>query len=94
MYRQNHPLIYVEKAANSVKTKNIMLDVGCGTGQLWKPFSPIFQKIYGIDVSDSQLATARDAIQDLTNIRLIVWNNLLVLCCIVSQSKLAWYLIV
>ena len=54
-----------------------MLDVGWGTGQLWRPFAPYFEKIYGIDVSDSQLATAINVNHDLANIQIIFWNNLL-----------------
>ena len=46
-----------------------MLDVGCGTGQLCKPFASIFNRIYGIDVSESQLNIAKEKNKDFENVQ-------------------------
>ena len=68
MYRPTYPQYFIDKVAEKLSKKNVMLDVGCGTGQLCKPFSPLFNRIYGVDVSESQLETAREKNKDLENI--------------------------
>ncbi|KAG9271197.1 putative methyltransferase DDB-G0268948 [Astyanax mexicanus] len=45
----------------------LAVDLGCGTGQNARLLSPHFQKVVGIDVSESQLAEAR-AVPGFTNI--------------------------
>ncbi|KAL6485225.1 hypothetical protein MHYP_G00072700 [Metynnis hypsauchen] len=45
----------------------LAVDLGCGTGQNTRLFSPHFQKVVGIDVSENQLEVAR-AVPGFTNI--------------------------
>jgi len=58
-----------------VTNKNVLLDVGCGTGQLVKPFSSIFKRVFGIDVSETQLEKAREINQELTNVSFHYQNS-------------------
>ena len=40
------------------KTYNLLLDVGCGSGQACSLFQPYFEKIVGIDISEEQIKQA------------------------------------
>lgn len=46
---------YPQKAKPHV----LVVDLGCGTGQLSRVLAPHFQQVVGIDVSESQLEQAR-----------------------------------
>jgi 2-polyprenyl-3-methyl-5-hydroxy-6-metoxy-1,4-benzoquinol methylase len=37
-----------------------MIDVGCGSGQSTRVWSPYFSKVYGFDVSETQISEAQD----------------------------------
>lgn len=52
-----------------------MLDIGCGTGQLIKPYAPLYARIFGIDVSESQLEQARKINEELTNVSFHYQNS-------------------
>ena len=41
------------------KPFKVAVDVGCGSGQSTRPLAPHFEKVIGIDVSEAQIAAAR-----------------------------------
>lgn len=65
------------KLFNEIKkyssTKKVLLDIGCGTAFKLIPLSPYWQKIIGLDISDSMLSAAKHNIQSkrVKNIQLI-----------------------
>uniref|UniRef100_A0A803J9J1 Uncharacterized XB5811292 n=1 Tax=Xenopus tropicalis TaxID=8364 RepID=A0A803J9J1_XENTR len=54
---KNLVLSYLEK--KNEKPFQLAVDVGCGTGRSTQALAPYFQKVIGIDVSESQLNVAR-----------------------------------
>jgi SAM-dependent methyltransferase len=43
------------------------LEIGCGPGRLLRPLSQYFGQIYGVDVSDSMIAIAKEKLRDVHN---------------------------
>jgi SAM-dependent methyltransferase len=43
------------------------LEIGCGPGRLLRPLSQYFGQIYGVDVSDSMIAIAKEKLRDVPN---------------------------
>ena len=43
------------------------LEIGCGPGRLLRPLSQYFGQIYGVDVSDSMIAMAKEKLRDVSN---------------------------
>lgn len=43
------------------------LEIGCGPGRLLRPLSRYFDQIYGVDVSDSMIALAKEKLSDVPN---------------------------
>jgi predicted TPR repeat methyltransferase len=74
-YRPTYPQQLIERAANATENKNVLLDVGCGTGQLSQPFSKLFAKVFGIDVSETQLEKAREKSEEFKNISYSFQNS-------------------
>ncbi|XP_072541375.1 putative methyltransferase DDB_G0268948 [Salminus brasiliensis] len=58
-------LQYLDKKKG--RPHELAVDLGCGTGQNTRLLSPYFQKVVGIDVSESQLDEAR-AVPGFTNV--------------------------
>jgi len=67
-FRPKAPNVVVEKSIQYLKKRTrlqncadkfqLMVDVGCGSGQTTEPFASYFEKIIGIDASASQIACA------------------------------------
>lgn len=53
--------------AKKARPHNLVVDLGCGTGQNSRLLAPYFQEVVGIDISDSQLEEAR-AVPGYSNI--------------------------
>ncbi len=53
----------------------VALEVGCGVGRLLRASANIFNRVIGIDVSQKALEQARDLLQDLSNVELILGNG-------------------
>lgn len=71
LYRPTYPQTLISKAAQSTGEHSICLDVGCGTGQLSMPLSKLYKKVFGIDVSETQLKKAKEVLesdQSISNI--------------------------
>jgi len=63
-YRRSTPKFVTHKAVGYLEEKlprphGVAVDVGCGSGQNTLCFAPYFEKIYGYDVSPSQVEEAR-----------------------------------
>lgn len=63
-YRPSYPQTLIERIIFYLKQKhngpyNLAVDVGCGTGQATKLFSPYFTHINAYDVSENQIKQAR-----------------------------------
>jgi len=43
------------------KEWNVVVDVGCGSGQGTKKFAPYFKHVYGYDVSPAQIKEAKES---------------------------------
>lgn len=43
------------------------LEIGCGPGRLLRPMSQYFGQIYGVDISDSMIAIAKEKLRDIPN---------------------------
>jgi len=86
-FRPTHPLQLVDKIREfqrkhsemeENKKFDLMIDVGCGSGQISKLFSNDFQKIVGIDVSAEQIKQAKGNCQfENINFEVIYPNFLL-----------------
>lgn len=59
---------FLLKLADPDPEKDIMLDLGCGTGELSIPLSHNFAKVFGIDPAADMLAEAEKKSQNLKNI--------------------------
>lgn len=69
-YRPSYSDKIVQRVMNYLKEKqahevngekfDLMVDVGCGSGQSCSIFQPFFKKIIGVDVSEEQLKLARE----------------------------------
>ena len=67
-FRPKAPNVVVEKTIQYLKKRTrlqngadkfqLMVDVGCGSGQTTEPFASYFEKIIGIDISANQIACA------------------------------------
>nr|XP_039258824.1 probable S-adenosylmethionine-dependent methyltransferase CRG1 [Styela clava] len=65
------------KGGSAEKTFDRMLDVGCGSGQAIKSFSPYFKHILGVDISAEQLEVAEDVNEfDNVTYKKMLDNNL------------------
>jgi cyclopropane fatty-acyl-phospholipid synthase-like methyltransferase len=64
---------YADEILAIVPRRGILFDVGCGACEIASYLSPHFDKVYGIDFSESMLETARQRIDRLgiTNIELL-----------------------
>uniref|UniRef100_A0A8C5MTR2 Methyltransferase type 11 domain-containing protein n=1 Tax=Leptobrachium leishanense TaxID=445787 RepID=A0A8C5MTR2_9ANUR len=51
---------YMEE--KNCKSYDLAVDVGCGTGRYTLPLAPLFKKVVGVDISESQLTEARHSI--------------------------------
>ncbi|MCW8928913.1 MAG: methyltransferase domain-containing protein [Gammaproteobacteria bacterium] len=54
-YRPIYPNSLAESLALLVEHRNLVLDVGCGSGQLTDILSPFFHHVIGTDISNDQL---------------------------------------
>ena len=79
-FRPSHPLEVVSRimefhrkhsGVNHTEKLDLMVDVGCGSGQVSKLFPSYFQKIVGVDVSAEQLKQAKENC-DIENISFVV----------------------
>ena len=68
-FRPSHPLQLVDRimefqrkhsGVDHTEKLDLMVDVGCGSGQVSKLFSSYFQKIVGVDVSAEQVKQAKE----------------------------------
>ena len=59
-----YPYKFIDLGSSATTQRNIALDIGCGTGQLCLSLSKSYDKVFGIDVSESQLEIARNKIWD------------------------------
>ena len=55
---------------HSTERSGVFLEVGCGVGRLLRAASKRFEKVVGLDVSESAINKAKDLLSDLTNIEL------------------------
>lgn len=51
--------------------RRLALDFGCGVGRLTRALAGSFERVLGVDVASSMLATARDLNADLGNVRFL-----------------------
>ncbi len=63
-FRPTVPQTVLKRVLRHLQEKNsqpfkLAIDVGCGSGQITQPLASHFEKVIGVDVSESQLATAR-----------------------------------
>ncbi|XP_053327237.1 putative methyltransferase DDB_G0268948 [Spea bombifrons] len=58
----NHILTYLEN--KKAKPFKLAVDVACGTGRSTRPLAPHFEKVIGIDISESQIHEARRHTQE------------------------------
>ena len=58
LYRPEYSFAMLQELSFFCKTKQLALDVGCGSGQATLGLSKIFTKVYGIDFSKDQIADA------------------------------------
>ena len=63
LYRSSPPTSLVRKLADSVRSgsRALAVDIGCGTGQSTFILSEYFDRVLGVDVSESQIKEARRA---------------------------------
>ena len=61
-FRPMYPYKFIDLGSSATTQRNIALDIGCGTGQLCLSLSKSYDKVFGIDVSESQLEIARNKI--------------------------------
>jgi SAM-dependent methyltransferase len=45
-----------------------VLEIGCGTGRLMRPLSPLVREVHGVDVSGEMVRLGADALKDLPNV--------------------------
>ena len=60
LYRPTPPISLIEEILEKVPNKGLALDVGCGTGQNTRILSPYFDKVVGLDVSETQIKIANE----------------------------------
>ncbi len=53
-----------------VKSRRSILDFGCGNGRLTEYMAHDFKKVYGVDISKTMIAEARERLKGLTNVYL------------------------
>jgi len=78
-YRRGYPsgLIGTCIDAFSLKGDDLVIDLGCGTGQLATPIAPHVRAVIGVDPEPDMLARARSAAQDqgVTNVAWMVGSD-------------------
>ncbi|CAI2374937.1 unnamed protein product [Moneuplotes crassus] len=67
-YRPRYPQSLIDLAVEKAPEKGTVLDVGCGTGILSIPLSKKFERVYGIDISQSQIDKAIEKSEEFKNI--------------------------
>ncbi|GHD27709.1 class I SAM-dependent methyltransferase [Parahalioglobus pacificus] len=57
-FRPHYPAALAQALAALAPAKRIAVDIGCGSGQLTTLLAPHFERVIGVDPSESQLASA------------------------------------
>jgi cyclopropane-fatty-acyl-phospholipid synthase len=66
-------LFHITSHSKTVGKQGVLIDVGCGAGELLVYYAPFFEKIYGLDFSSSMLQAAEGRIDrfNISNIELV-----------------------
>lgn len=54
---------------------NVLLDVGCGSGQGTQPWCDVFKRCIGTDISEAQIKCARENLIDKENLEFHTWPS-------------------
>ena len=60
LYRPTPPISLIEEILEKVPQKGYAVDVGCGTGQNTRILAPYFDKVLGLDISETQIKIANE----------------------------------
>jgi ubiquinone/menaquinone biosynthesis C-methylase UbiE len=52
-----------------------VLEIGCGAGRMTRALAEVFGEVYAVDVSGEMIARAKEALADLSNVRLFQNNG-------------------
>ena len=61
--------------AENCVSNDLMVDIGCGSGQSITPWSKVFRKCLGVDVSEAQIDCARKNFADKSNMEFTVCSS-------------------
>ncbi len=73
--REVQDLLAVSDRLSRPSERGVALDFGCGVGRVSRALSRHFRKCYGVDISSSMVAMARDLNRDFANCEFIVNDN-------------------
>jgi len=73
-YRHGYPSAVIDALADAFKLtgQDVIVDLGCGTGQLTLPMAPQVRAVIGMDVEPDMLEQARQVARD-TDVRNVMW---------------------
>lgn len=60
-FRPHWPRALAEALADAAPDRRLAVDVGCGSGQLTVQLAPLFDRVFGLDISAGQLSAATPA---------------------------------
>ena len=68
IFRPCPPQELIREIIQKTNGNQLALDIGCGTGQCTRLLAPYFDKVIGIDVSESQIEAANHKIEQILNL--------------------------
>jgi cyclopropane-fatty-acyl-phospholipid synthase len=76
---------YSEEILFYLKGAEIVVDTGCGSGEILEKIAPYFKKIYGIDFSESMIDKANERCTNFSNV-ILSHGNMLSIKSIVKEK--------
>lgn len=73
--RPNYPNEMFEDLYKELKCKTLAMDIGTGTGQIAYPLSNVFENVIGVDISEKQLAIAKEKYKNVKNLSFKIGNS-------------------